>query len=205
MPSNHLILCHPLLLLPSVFPSIRVFSKESAVCIRWPKDWSCSVSISPCKKYSVLISFKIDLFHLLAVQGTLKSPPALQFKSINSLAFCLLYGPALTTICYYWKDHSLEYMDLCWQNDVCFLTLSRFFIAFLPGSSHLLISWLQSPSALILEPKKRKSVTASPFSPSIFHEVMGPDAMILVFCMLSFSLSSFTFIKRLFSSSCFLP
>ena len=120
MPSKQLILCRPLLLLPSIFPSIRVFSKESAVCIRWPKYWSFSFSISPCNKYSVLISFKIDLFDLLAVQETLKSPLAPQFKSINSLALCLLYGPALTTVRYYWEDHSLDYMDLCWQNDVCF-------------------------------------------------------------------------------------
>ena len=114
MPSKQLILCRPLLLLPSIFASIRVCSKESAVCIRWPKYWSFSVSISHCNKYSVLISFKIDLFDLLAVQGTLKSPPALQFKSISSLALCLLYGPALTTIHSHWEDHSLDCTDLCW-------------------------------------------------------------------------------------------
>ena len=93
MPSNHPILCHSLLLLPSIFPSIRIFSSESALCMRWPKYWS--ISISPSNEYSGLISFRIDLFDLLAVQGTLKSLLAPQFKSINSLALSL-YGPTLT-------------------------------------------------------------------------------------------------------------
>ena len=94
MPSNHLILCHPLLLLPSIFPSIRVFSNESALCIRWPKYWSFSFSISPSNEYSGLISFGIDWFDLLLVQGTFKSlPKQVQFKSINSLALSFLYGP----------------------------------------------------------------------------------------------------------------
>ena len=101
-PSNHLILCHPLLLLPSIFPSIRVFSNESAVCIRWPKYWI--FSIRPSSEYSVLISFRMDWLDLLAVQGTLKieSSPTPQFKSINSLAFSLLYGPTLTSTYDYW-------------------------------------------------------------------------------------------------------
>ena len=125
-----------------------------------------------------------------------------QFKSINFLALNLLYGPTFTSIHDYWKNHSSDYMDLC----LCFFNmLSRFFIAFLPRSKHLLISWLQSPSMVILELKKIKSVIASIFSPSICHVVMGRDAMILVFWILNFkpafSLSFFTFIKRLFSSS----
>ena len=93
MPSSHLILCRPLLLLPSIFPSIKLFSSESALHIRWPKYWSFSFSISPSSEYSGLISFKVDWFDLLAVQGSLKSSPALQFESIYSLVLCLLYGP----------------------------------------------------------------------------------------------------------------
>ena len=98
MPSNHLILCHPLLLLLSIFPSIKVFSSESLLCIWWPNYWSFSFSISPSNEYSGLISFWIDWFDLLATQGTLKSLPALQFKSINSLALSFLYGPTLTSV-----------------------------------------------------------------------------------------------------------
>src|SRR5574341_1556876 len=94
MPSNHLILCCPLLHLPSIFPSIRVFSNELALCIRWLKYWS--FSISPSNEYSGLISFRIDWFDLLVVQGTLESSPAPQFQSISSLALSLFYGPALT-------------------------------------------------------------------------------------------------------------
>ena len=101
VPSNHLILCHPLLLLPSIFPSIKVFSNESVLCIRWPEYWSFSFSISPLNKYSELISFRINWFDLLAVQGTLKS--LLQFKSINSLVLSFLYGPTLTSTHDYWK------------------------------------------------------------------------------------------------------
>ena len=108
MPSNHLILCHPLLLLSSIFPSIRVFSSESIFCITWPKYWSFSFSISPSNEYSGLISFRIDWFDLLAVQGTLKSSPAPQFKSINSSVLSFLYSPTLTSIHDYWKNHSLD-------------------------------------------------------------------------------------------------
>ena len=118
IPSNHLILCHPHLLLSSILPSIRVFSNESALCIRWPKHWSFSFSISPSNEYSGLISFRIDWFDLLAVQGTLKSPPALQFESVNSSALSLLYGTTLTSIHDYWKNHSFDYTDLGWQREV---------------------------------------------------------------------------------------
>ena len=117
MPSNHPVLCHPLLLLPSIFSSIRVFSNESALHIRWPKYWK-SFSISPFNGYSGLISFRIDWFDLLAVQGTLKISLVPQFKSINSLALSLLYGPALTAIHDYWKNHSFDYMNVCWQSNV---------------------------------------------------------------------------------------
>ena len=105
MPSRHLILCPPRLLLPSIFPSVRVFPNESVLCIRWPKYWSFSFSISPSNEYSGLI-FRIDWLDLLAVQGTFKSPPTPQFKSISSLALSLLYGPTLTSIHDYWKNHS---------------------------------------------------------------------------------------------------
>ena len=144
----HLILCHPLLLLPSVFPSIRVFSSESVLHINWPKYWS--FSISPFNEYSGLICFRIDWLDFLAVQGTLESFPAPQFKSINSLVLSLLYGPTLTCIHDYWENHSFD--QRTFVNEVMFLlfnTLSRFIIAFL--------SWLQSPSAVILEPKKINS------------------------------------------------
>ena len=109
MPSNHFILCHPLFLLPSIFPSIRVFSDESALCIRWPKYWSFSFSISPSNEYSGLISFRIDWLDLFAVQGTLKSLlPTLQFESINSSALSFLYSPSLTSIHDSWKNHSFD-------------------------------------------------------------------------------------------------
>ena len=117
IPSNHLILCHPCLLLSLILPSIWVFFNESALCIRWPKHWSFSFSISPSNEYSGLISFRIDWFDLLAVQRTLKSPPALQFESVNSSALSLLYGTTLTSIHDYWKNHSFDYTDLGWQRE----------------------------------------------------------------------------------------
>ena len=107
----------PSSLLRSIFPSIRVFSNELAVCIRWPKYWSFSFSINPSNEYSGFISFRMDWLDLLAVQGTLKSPTP-QFKSINSLALSLLYGPTLTSIHYYWKNNSFDYTDLYQQSDV---------------------------------------------------------------------------------------
>ena len=112
MLSSHVILCHSLLL-PSFFPSVKVFSSESTLHIRWPKYWSFSFSISPSNEYSELISFRIDWFDLLAVQETLESSPAPQFESINPLTLSLTYGPTLTSILDYWKSHSFEYMDLC--------------------------------------------------------------------------------------------
>ena len=132
--------------------------------------------------------------------------PTPQLKSINASVLSLLYSPTLTSIHARWKNHSFDSMDLCWQViSLLFNMLSRLIIAFFPRSKCLVISWLQSPSALILEPPKIKSLTVSIVSPSICHEVMGPDAMIFVFWMLSFKptfkVSSFTFIKRLFSSS----
>ena len=117
VPSNHLILCCPLLLLPSVFLSIRVFSNESGLRIRWPKFRSFSTN--PSNEYSGLISFRIDWFDLLEVQGTLKSLLQLpQFKGISSSAISLHYGPTFTSIHDYWKNHSFDYTDLCQQSDV---------------------------------------------------------------------------------------
>jgi len=128
----------------------------------------------------------IDCFYLLVVQGTLKSSPTPQFKSISSSALNLHYGQTLTSVHEYWKNHSLTIWISVRKWCLCFLILSIFVIAFLPRSKHLLISWLQSPSAVILEPKKIKSVTSSSFPSSICHEVLGPDAMIFVLWMLTF-------------------
>ena len=173
---------HPLLLRPSIFTSIRIFSNESAVHIRWPKYWSFSFSISPSKEYPGLISFKIDWFALLAFPGTLKSllqhhnlkASILQHSPFFMVQLSHLYMTTGKTIALTIRNFVIKVMSSL------FYTLSRFFITFLPRSNHL-ISWLQSPSIVILEPKKRKSVTASTFSYSICHEVKGPDAMILGF------------------------
>ena len=118
MPSNYLILWRPFLLLPSIFPSSRVFSNESVLCIRWPKYWSFSFSMSPSNEYSGLISFRMVWLDLLAVQGTQESSPTPQFKSINSSALSFLSSPTLTSIHNYWKNHSFDCMDLCQQSDV---------------------------------------------------------------------------------------
>ena len=180
MPSNHLILCRPLLL-PSIFSSIRVFSNESVLCIRWPKYWSFSFSISPSNEYSGLISFRMDWLDPLVVQGTLKSLP--QHHSSKASILCVQLSLQAKSHIHTW--------------------LLKKTIALLPRSKHLLILWLQSPSSVILEPPK--IVSHCFVSPSVCPEVMGPDAMILVFWMLHFkptvSLSSFTFIKKLLSSS----
>ena len=183
MPSSHLILCRPLLLLPSIFPSIRVFSSESALHIRWPKYWSFSFNISPSNEHPGWVSFRMDWLDLLAVQGTLKS--FLQHHSskasiLRHSAFFIVQLPhpymttgkiiALTRRTFVGKVMSL-----------LFNMLSRLIITFLPRSKHLLISWLQSPRSVILEPRKIKSGTVSTVSQSICHEVMGPDTMIFVF------------------------
>ena len=149
--SNHLIICHSLPLLPSIVPSIRVFSNESVLHIMWPKYWSFSISISPSNEHSGLISLKMDwVGSLCSPRDSQESSPAPQFENINSLAFSLLYGLTLKSIHDYWKNHSFEYLDLCWQSNM----LSRMVVACLPRSKHLLISWLQSLYAVILEPKK---------------------------------------------------
>ena len=174
MPSNHLILCCPLLLLPSIFPSINIFSNESALHIRWPKYWSFNFSISPSNEYSGLISFRIDWFHLLAVQQTCKSllqHPSSKASVLQHSAFFMdqLSRLFMTT----GKTIALTMQTLVGKvMSLLFNTLSRFVIPFLPRSSYLLISRLPSPFAEISEPKKIKSVTVSTVSPSISHEVM---------------------------------
>ena len=180
MPSSHLILCHPLLLLPPIPPSIRVFSNESALCIRWPKYWSFSFSISPSNEYSGLISLRMDLLDLLPVQGILKS--LLQHHS--SKASILQHSAFFTVLEVHSTGKTIALTRWTFVGKVMsllFNMLSGLVITFLPKSKRLLISWLQSPSAVILEPQKIKSDTVSIVSPSICHEVMGPDAMILVF------------------------
>ena len=178
--------CHPLLL-PSIFPSIRVFSKESVLCTRWPKYWSFSFSISPSNEYSGLISFRIDWFGLV-VQGTLKSlfqHHSTKTSILRRLAFFMvqLSHPYMTT----GKTIALTgWAFVSKVTSLLFNTLCRFVTAFLPRSKCLLISWLHSPSAVILEPKKIKSVTVSIISPSIYPEVVGLGAVIFVFLMLSF-------------------
>ena len=117
MPSNPVILCHPLLLPPSIFPSTRVFSNESVLCIRRPKYWSFSFNISPSNEYSGLISFRL-VWSLCSSRDSQESSLTPQFKSINSLALSFLYSPILTSIHDYWKNHSLDQMDLCWQSNV---------------------------------------------------------------------------------------
>ena len=175
MPSNHHILCHPLLLLPSIFPSIRVFSNESALRIRWPKYWSFSFSINPSNVYSVLISFRMDLLDLLAVQGTLKS--LLQHHSSKaSILWCSAFFIVQLSHPYMTTGKTIALTRWIFVGKVIsllFNMLSRLVITFLPSSKHLLISWLQSPSAVILEPKEIKTVTVSIVSPSICHEVMA--------------------------------
>ena len=167
MPSNRLILCHPLLLLSSVFPSIRVFSNESALHIKWPKYWSFSLNISPSNEHPGLISPRMDLLDLLAVQGTLKS--LLQHHSSKaSILLCSAFFIVQLSRPYMTNAKTIALTRWTFVDKVMsllFNILSRLVITFLPRSKHLLISWLQSPSAVILEPTKIKSVTVSTVSP----------------------------------------
>ena len=185
MPSSPLILCHPLLLLPPIPPSIRVFSNESTLCMWWPKYWSFSFSIIPFKEHPGLISFRMDWLDLCAVQGTLKS--LLQHHSSKA---SILQHSAFFTVqhftCILTTGKTITLTRRIFVGKVISLLLnilSRLGITFLSRSKCLLISWLQSPSPVILEPPKIKSDTVSP---SICYEVMGSDAIILVFWMLSF-------------------
>ena len=188
MPSNHLILCSPLFLAPSIFPSIRVFSNESALRIRWPEDQSFSFNISPSNEHSGLISFRMDWVDLLAVQGTLKSllqhhsskPSILRWSAFLKVQLSHPYMITGNTIALTRWTFVGKVMSL-----LCNM-LSRLVITFLPKSKRFLILWLQSPSAVILEAPKITSDTVSIVSPSICHKVIETHAMIFVFWMLSF-------------------
>ena len=178
MPSSHLILWCPLLLLPSIFSSIRDFSYESAVHIKWPEYWSFSFSISPSDEYSGLISLKIDWFDLLAVQGTFKSLVQ-QHNSKASILWCFTFFMIQLSQSYVTTKKTIALTIQTFARRVMSLLFNAFFrfvIAVLQRSNLLLISWLQSPSTVILKPPKRKSVTTFPFSSSICHAVMGLDA-----------------------------
>ena len=172
MPSSHLILCHPLLLLPPTPPSTRVFSNESTLCMRWPKYWSFSFSISPSNEHPGLISFRMDWLDLLAVQGTLKSflqhhsskASIFRHSAFFTVQFSHLYMTTGKTVALTRQVFVGKVMSLLFNMP------SRLVITFLPRSKRLLISWLQSPSAVILEPQKIKSDTVSTVSPSISHE-----------------------------------
>ena len=183
---------HPLsspLLLPPIPPSIRVFSNESTLRMRWPKYWSFSFNISPSNEYQGLISFRMGWLDLLAVQGTLKSL-LWHHSSKASIFWCLAFFTVQLSHPYMTTGKTIPLTRRTFVGKVMsllFNMLSRLVITFLPRSQRLLISWLQSPSAVILEPPKIKSDTVSTVSPSYSYEVMGPDAMILVFWMLSFN------------------
>ena len=182
MPSNHLILCFPLLL-HSIFPRIRIFSNESVLHIRWPKYWSFSFSISPSNEYSGLIPFGMDWLDLLTVQGTLKSLLQHHSSKASILQHLALFTVQLSHP-YMFTGKTIALTRWTFAGKVMsllFNMLSRFVIAFLSRSKHLLISWFQSPSTVIWSPPKIKSLTVSIVSPSMCHEVMGLDAMILVF------------------------
>ena len=181
--SGHLILCCPLLLLSSFFPSIRIFSNEFILHIRWPKYWSLRFSISPSSEYSGLVSFRMDLLHLLAVQGTLKSL-LLHHSSKASVPQCSAFFIVQLSHPYMTTGKTIALTKWTFVGKVMsllFNMLSSLFITFLPRNKDLLTSWLQSTSVVILEPKKIKSATVSIAFPSICHEGIGQDAMILVF------------------------
>ena len=181
MPSHYLILCRSLLLLLPIFPSITIFFSESALRIRWPKYWS--FSMSPSSEYSGLISFRIDWFDLLAFQEALKR--LLQHRSSKaSILWCSAFFVVQLSHPYMTTGKTIVLTRRTFVGKVkslLFHMLSRLVIAFLPRSKRLLISWLQSPSAVILECKKIKSITVSIISPSICHEVMGLDVIIFIF------------------------
>ena len=163
---NYFIFCHPLLLLCHSLPATKAFSVSQLFTSGGPKYWSFSCSISPSNDYSGLISLKISLKISLQSKGILRVFYSTTIQKHQSLVLSLFYGPNLISVHDYWKDHSFDNMDLFLQSDaLLFNILSRFVIAFLPRSKYLLISGLQSPSTVILEPKKRKTVNGSTFPP----------------------------------------
>ena len=177
MPSNNLIFCHSLLLLTSIFPSIKVFSNESTLRMRWPKYWSFSLSISPTNEHPGLVSFRMDWLDLLGVQGTLKSllqhhrskASILRYSAFFTVQLSHPYMTTGKTIALTRWTYIGKVMSLL------FNMLSRLVLTFLPRSKRLLISWLQSPSTVVLELQEIKSDTVSTVFPSLSHEVMGPD------------------------------
>ena len=183
MPSRHLILCSPLLFLPSILPNIRVFSNESTLRMRWPKYWSFSFRISPSNEHPGLICFRMDWLDLLASKGlsrvfsntTVQKHQFFGVQHSSQSKSHIHTWPLEKTIALTRQTFVGKVMSLLLN------MLSRLVITFLPRSKCLLISWLQSPSAVILEPQKTKSDTVSTVSPSTCHEVMGLDAMILLF------------------------
>ena len=197
MPSNHLILCHPLLLLPSIFPSISVFSNESTLRMRWPKYWSFSFSISPSSESSGWSS--------CSPRDSQEYSPTPRLKSTNSSALSLLYGPTLTSIHDYWKNHSFDYTDLCQQSDVlAFNSLSR--LVSFSSKEQATFNFMAAVTIHSeLGAQENKVCHCFHCFPIYLPWSDGLVAMILAFWMLSFkpiySLSSFTFIKELFSSS----
>ena len=210
MPSNHLILCHHLLP-PSIFSSIKVFSNESVLRIRWPKYCSYSFTISPSHEYSGLISFRMDWLDLLAVQRTLNS--LLQHHSSKaSVLWCSAFFIVQLSHPYITTGRTIALTRRTFVGKVMSLLLnmlSRLVISFLSRNKRLLISWLQSPIAVILETQKIKSYTVSIVSPSISHEVMGLDTVIFIFWMLTFkpafSLSSLPSWRGSSGPLCFPP
>ena len=180
MPSNHLIPCHPFLPLPSIFSNLRIFSNESALYIRWPKNWSFSFNISPSNEHQGVISFRMDWLDLLVVQGTLKT--LLQhYSSKVSILQCSAFFMVQLSHPYMTTGKTIALTRWIFVDKVMsllFYMLSRLIVTFLLRKKCILISWLQTPSAVILEPRKIRSATVSP---PICHVAMGLDAMILVF------------------------
>ena len=209
MPANHLILCHPLLLLPSIFPSIRVFSNELVLCITWPNDWSFSFSISPSNEYSGLISFRMDWLDLLAVQGTLKSLPLHHSSKVSILRHSTFFIVQLSHL-YMTTGKTTAFTRWTFVGKVMsrlFNMLSRLVITSSKEQASYnfmaaitICSYFGAPQNKVCH-----CFHCFPIYLPWSHEVMGPDAMILVSWMLNFkptfSLSSFTFIKRLVSFS----
>ena len=185
MPSNHFILCRPLLYLPSIFPSIMVFSSESVLPIRWPKYWSFSFNISPSNQYSEIISFSIDILGIselkwarmgefLAVQGTLsRDSPTPQFKSIRPSALSFLYSPTLTSIHDYWKNHSFNETDLCWQSNVSAFEYAVYIGHNFSSKEQASFNFMAAVTIYSDFGAPKKKVSVSIVSSSICHEVTG--------------------------------
>ena len=187
VPSNHLILSHPLFILLSIFPSIRVFSNVLSLPIRWPKYWSLSFSISPSNEYSGLISFRINWFDLFTVQGTQESSPSPQFESISSV-LSLLYGPTLTSIHDYWKNYSFDYIDLCQKSDVSAFQYAILVCHSFPSKEQVSFNCMAAVTICSDFGAQENKVCHCfhCFPSDICYEVMGPDAIIFAFLNVEF-------------------